>query len=272
MTDYDRGAYTPQSDAPLAFDARHSRGGGGGGGGMGGPSSATLIVSGVVLLLLIIALLVFYRSGVRRGDAAPQVVGTPITQTKSAPPASGQPAEPAVGLQVYKTEVAPPSEGRPAPTFTKPPEQPAARPAPTARDTTPTITSLEPPAADSTPPPKLRAAQANPDTGAPVAKAVKPARAVASAPAAQAKAATAAPGGVLVQIGAFSSAALAEKGWNDVAGLMPGAMAGKTKAVEQIEGKTPALYRAYVGGFASKIEAKTFCTSLEALGKHCFVK
>ena len=53
MSDYDRGAYTPQSDAPLAFDARQSRGGGGG----GGPSPMTLIISGVVLLLLVIALL-----------------------------------------------------------------------------------------------------------------------------------------------------------------------------------------------------------------------
>ncbi len=67
MTDQDRGAYTPQTDAPLAFDARRSGGSG------GGPAPMTLIVSAVVLLLLIIALLLFYRSGVRGAGQAPQV-------------------------------------------------------------------------------------------------------------------------------------------------------------------------------------------------------
>ena len=267
MTDYDRGAYTPQSDAPLAFDARQSRGGGGG----GGPSPMTLIISGVVLLALVIALLLFYRSGVRRGDEAPQVVGSPLTQTKAAPPASAQPADSGAGLQIYKTEVAPPSEGKTPPTFVPSPEQPAARPAPSERTTTPASTSVEPPASAG---PRLRTAQAEtPDTAEPppAAKPVKTAP-VKVAKAAAAPETGAAISGAVVQIGAFSSAALADKGWNDTAGLMPGAMAGKTKKVELITKNDQPFYRTYVGGFASKIEAQTFCSALKAAGKSCFVK
>lgn len=258
MSDYDRGAYTPQSDAPLAFDARQSRGGGGG----GGPSPMTLIISGAVLLLLVIALLIFYRSGVRRGDEAPQVVGSPLTQTKAAPPASAQPADPGAGLQVYKTEVAPPSEGKTPPTFVATPEQPAARPAPAQRETTPAVASVEPPASSG---PRLRTAQAE----APEAVPAAPAKVAKATPT---PAAATLAGGAMVQIGAFSSAALADKGWNDTAGLMPGAMAGKTKKVEFITKNDQPFYRTYVGGFASKIEAQTFCSALKAAGKSCFVK
>jgi cell division protein FtsN len=265
MSDYDRGAYTPQSDAPLAFDARQSRGGGGGG---GGPSPMTLIISGVVLLLLVIALLIFYRSGVRRGDEAPQVVGSPLTQTKAAPPASAQPVDPGAGLQVYKTEVAPPSEGKAPPTFVATPEQPAARPAPAQRETTPAVASVEPPASSA---PHLRTAQAETPQAVPAAPAkTAPAKVAKATPAPASTAAVA--GGAMVQIGAFSSAALADKGWNDTAGLMPGAMAGKTKKVEFITKNDQPFYRTYVGGFASKIEAQTFCSALKAAGKSCFVK
>ena len=268
MTDYDRGAYTPQSDAPLAFDARQSRGGGGGG---GGPSPMTLIISGVVLLLLVIALLLFYRSGVRRADEAPQVVGSPLAQTKAAPPASAQPVDAGAGLQVYKTEVTPPSEGKTPPTFVAKPEQPAARPAATTRDTTPTSSSADAPLSSA---PHLRTAQAEaPDTApAPAKAAVSIAKSTAAPSTAPAASTGAAVSGAVVQIGAFSSAALADKGWNDTAGLMPGAMAGKTKRVEFITKNDQPFYRTYVGGFASKIEAQTFCSALKAAGKSCFVK
>ena len=65
MTEQDRGAYTPQTDAPLAFDARYSRGSG------ERPLPMTLIVSGVVLVALIAALAFFYRSGVRGAGQPP---------------------------------------------------------------------------------------------------------------------------------------------------------------------------------------------------------
>ena len=70
----------------------------------------------------------------------------------------------------------------------------------------------------------------------------------------------------------FSSNALALKGWSDVATLMPGQMAGKSRKVEManVNGKT--FYRGFVGGFASKNAAQAFCASLTAAGKGCIVR
>ena len=78
--------------------------------------------------------------------------------------------------------------------------------------------------------------------------------------------------GAAVQIGAFSSAALADKGWSDTAQLLPGPMAGKTKAVQVVERDGKTFYRTSVGGFASKADAQAFCASLKAAGKSCIVK
>ena len=75
-----------------------------------------------------------------------------------------------------------------------------------------------------------------------------------------------------MQIGAFSSPAQADKGWNDVARLMPGDMVGRTKRVEPLVRDDKTLYRAYVGGFSSRAEATTFCGSLKATGRDCSVK
>jgi cell division protein FtsN len=91
----------------------------------------------------------------------------------------------------------------------------------------------------------------------------KPAAAAPSAPAA---------GEPLVQIGAFSSAALAEKGWNDTALVLPGKMAGKTSKVEKAERDGKTFYRAFVGGFSSHGEAVSFCAALKAAGKQCMVR
>ena len=90
--------------------------------------------------------------------------------------------------------------------------------------------------------------------------------------AAPAPAAASSPGGSLVQIGAFSSAALADKGWSDTAKVLPGAMAGKTKTVQVVQKDGHTFYRTSVGGFASRVEAASFCASLKAAGKTCIVK
>ncbi len=81
-----------------------------------------------------------------------------------------------------------------------------------------------------------------------------------------------APGEALVQIGAFSSAALAEKGWNDTAVVLPGRMAGKTSKVEKADRDGKTFYRAFVGGFASHADAVSFCMALKASGKQCMVR
>jgi cell division protein FtsN len=79
-------------------------------------------------------------------------------------------------------------------------------------------------------------------------------------------------GKAMVQIGAFSSAALAQQGWTDTAHLLPGQMAGKSRGVEETSKGGKTFYRAYVGGFASKAEAADFCAALKAKAKPCFVK
>jgi cell division protein FtsN len=81
------------------------------------------------------------------------------------------------------------------------------------------------------------------------------------------------PGGTyLVQIGAFSSAALADKGWNDAAALAPGAAAGKGKKVETVASGGKTLFRTSVTGFASRADADAFCSRLKAARKDCFVR
>jgi cell division protein FtsN len=98
---------------------------------------------------------------------------------------------------------------------------------------------------------------------------------MAAAPAAPTAAAAAPAGdaaGVRVQIGAFSSAALADRGWSDVAALMPGGMGGKGKHVEAVSKGAQTLYRTSVTGFSDRAAAAAFCDALKAKGKICFVK
>ena len=255
MTDHERGAYTPQNDGPLSFDARRSQGG-------GRPVPMTLMISGMVLVILLVGVVYFYRNGVRRPDQPPQVIGAPVGAVKAPPPAQEQPNDPAAGLQVYKSETAPLSQARPAPKFTPAPEQPAPRPAPRA------------PVAAQAPPPVQTLAQAPTAPSAPVAATpntfARPIRPLTPMPAPTAPASD--QGGASVQIGAFSSAALADKGWSDTAQLLPGPMAGKTKAVQVVERDGKTFYRTSVGGFASKADAQSFCASLKAAGKSCIVK
>jgi cell division protein FtsN len=76
----------------------------------------------------------------------------------------------------------------------------------------------------------------------------------------------------MVQIGAFSSQALAEKGWNDAARLAPGMAAGKGKSVQAVESGGKTVYRTAVTGFGSRADATAFCNALKAGGKDCFIR
>jgi cell division septation protein DedD len=250
MSDQDRGAYTPQHDTPLSFDARYSRGSG------ERPAPMTLIVSGVVLLVMIVGFAIAYRSGARHTGQAPQVVGTPVAETKAAASGGAESSDAAAGLQVYKTEGTPPNEMKAPATLAPPPEQPAPRPAPTKA-----VVQAD-----------LRPAQPGVTAPPPVAvmPATKPAKPPQTIDAAVDQSTS--ESGSVAQIGAFSSQALAEKGWNDVAALQPGKMAGKTKKVEVASRDGKTFYRAFVGGFASRSDASAFCASLVAAGKGCIVK
>lgn len=262
MSDQERGAYTPPTDAPLSFDARQPVRG-------SRPAPLTLIVSAVVLVLLVIAIVLFYRSGQRQPGDAPAVVGAPVGEMKALPPAEAQPVDPAAGLQIYQSED--PSTVPTAPNFTPPPEAPAARPAPMP---TAPITSapLPPPSAPAAAP-----AAKSPAASLPPAPASKAPSTPAAAPTPATKAAAtpapkAASGAAAVQIGAFSNQAQADKGWDDAAKIAPGLIAGKGKSVERIERNGSTLFRTSVTGFGSRGDAQAFCDALKAAGKNCFVK
>lgn len=272
MTDHDRGAYTPQTDAPLAFDARQQRGGGG-----GGRSPVALIVSAVVLLVLVGAIYMFYRGGVRGANEPPQPVGTPIGALKA--PAPPQPAktDETAALDVYKSAEAEPPVPQ-APAFAPPPEQPMARPTP--RPTLRVDKSDIPPigerlAVGPTRPAPLPPAAKAPAPKPPAARSIEDVLAAAPpAPKAPAKPAptpsASASGPAVVQIGAFSSEALAAKGWSDIAGAFSSDMAGKGRRVEAVPGST--LHRSLITGFASRDAAVAFCAKLKAASKSCIVK
>lgn len=297
MSDHERGAYTPPTDAPLSFDARQPVRG-------SRPLPITLIISILVLAGLAAAIFIFYRSGVRHAGQPPQGVGVPVGGMKAAPPPEAQPQDPAAGLQIYKTEGGKAaSEGAISPQFTAPPEQPQARPQPAAPTVVvtpaapvapaappPPASTLrpsipaQPPAAATpapaarveapAPKPALKAAPPPPKPApAPVAKAAPPPKpepkAVAAAPVPAAKAVAGVAG---VQIGAFSSQTLADKGWSDAVALAPGAAAGKGKSVEKVDKDGKTLFRTQVTGFASRADAQAFCDKLKAAGKACFVK
>jgi cell division septation protein DedD len=289
MTDQPRGAYTPQQDVPLQFDPRSpaSR----------RPMPMALIASGTLLVVLIAAVAMYYSRGVRGEGEPPRPVGEPVATLKSAPAATAQPADPD-GLDVSAPQNVP---GK-APVFAAAPEAPKPRPAPAAptKLTVQTLSAAEmgksesAPAIVATPSAKTAAVKAPavktvttaattvtpaPEVPAPpiakpvVAKAASAAKTPTPAP--EPKAATVAAtsaSGARVQIGAFSSAALADKGYSDVSALLSGSMSGKAKHVEPVQKDGATLYRTSVTGFADRASATAFCEALKAKGKICFVK
>lgn len=255
MSDYNRGAYTPPShDAPLAFDARRPVRG-------GSPAPVTLIISALVLVVLIAGAWFIYRDGFRGAGDAPKAVGTPVAESKTAPKAEDQPTDPTDKLVIYSGE-----EGEAPPAYAPAPEQPLPRPeAPVVAKAPVTPVEAGPALKPALP------------ASAPKATPTPPPAKVATAPAVPAPKtppppAKAAGGSFLVQIGAFSSASLADKGWNDAAALAPGAAAGKGKKVETVESGGRTLYRTSVTGFGDRASAQAFCDRLKAAGKSCFVR
>jgi hypothetical protein len=79
-------------------------------------------------------------------------------------------------------------------------------------------------------------------------------------------------GGPVVQIGAFSSAALSDQGYADVSRIMVGQMVGKAKHVMTVDHGGATLFRTWVSGFATRAQAEAFCAGLKAHSKPCFVK
>lgn len=249
MSDSDRGAYTPPTDSPLTFDARRPVRGGGG-------NSSTLMISAVILALLVAgAGFWLYKDGQRGAADEPRPVGAVVATAKAPAPAQAQPEDESAGLQIYKQDDLAAS----TPTFAPGPEAVQPRAAPQAQPAIPVESAA------------LRPAQPAPTR--PVAAPPQPAQVAVATPKPAAPVAPKAAGGAaMVQIGAFSSEALADRGWNDAATVAPGLAAGKGKRVEAIDRDGKILYRTSVTGFSTRAEAQTFCERLKGAGKSCFVK
>ncbi len=281
MSDYDRGAYTPQTDAPLAFDARPARG--------RRPMPMALMGSAFILLVLLAAVLMTYRHGVRAPGGAPSTVGEPVAAVKTAPPPDAQAKLGGSNLDVYVAENTPPTAPASQPSFAPAPEEPAARPAPKPAETTPvqsapirTVPSVPATTPTAPAPAKPTAVAAAPAKAAPAVVAAAPVKPAApAAPAKPVTVATATPapaaaaatgGAALVQIGVFSTSARADTGWAEVVAAFPTQLRDKTKKVESLEQGGRTLYRSSIAGFASKASAQAFCDTLKASGRACVVR
>ena len=274
MTDRDYGFQDDGPEPPLKMDDhREPR--------RRGPAPVTLIVSVLLLVLVTGAVAYLYRGGPKGSGDGPQPLGAPLGDVRIAAPPQPAAQDATAGLSIAKDDPTAASAG--APNFAPPPEQPM--PAAGAAQATPSA-SLPPPPPPPPPPEPMKAAAppATPSGGAPPSstKAITPAvtRPAATAapkltPAQSAASAMEAPaamkGAAIVQIGAFSSRALADKGWSAAAAAAPGAMAGKGEQVVEVakEGKT--LYRTSITGFTSRDQAQALCDRLKSAGGTCIV-
>jgi len=270
MSDHDR--YTPPTD-PFAFQPRAPV--------RSGPAPVTLIASALVLLAAVGAVYFVYQGGVRRHGEPPASVGAPVGEIKTPAPAATN--ETSGGLVVDRSDEASQVSNAAALTFAPPPETPK----PIQAVAGPALRLAEPPpgarpAATTTP--AAMAPVENPPAGRAPAK---PAGSMTiasltdaalkdrgdSAPQPVNPVAASGPAGPAVaQIGAFSSAALAADGWQDVARMEAAAMSGKGKRFEPVQRGSETFYRAYVTGFDSRSAADAFCARLRTAGHACFVK
>jgi cell division protein FtsN len=265
MSDPDRRSDRQGPERPLAFDKQRRKK-------PRGPVPVTLILS--VLLLVVVAggVAYMYRSGPRGANDAPQPLGTPLRDVRAPAEPQAKAPEPGDGLTISKDEPAGASDKAGAPpTFAPPPEEPVTRPSGPAATPPPP----PPPEGSETP----ARTQAEDDKSDPIGRQIAKAdrRPGAPAPAARAdKAETHVGrdegGPVVVQIGAFSSARLADKEWSNAAAVAPGAMAGKGKRVVAVNKDGETLYRTAITGFANRDQALALCDRLRDAGGHCFVR
>ena len=233
-----------------------------------GPAPVMLIISVLVLAVMVAGVVWLYRGGSRGPGDAPQPVGVPLRDVRVAAPPQPRPADPAAGLSIYKDNSAPPA----SPTFAPGPEQPGPRPGAVAAPApaTDAIGALAVSSAPDAKPQKLARADVKPPVHA-----VAPPKEAPKATPGDAKTtpdAAAAAGPAEVQIGAFSTRAMADEAWTADAAAAPGAMAGRSKRVTQIERDGRTLYRVSITGFASHEAAAALCGRLKAAAHSCIVR
>jgi hypothetical protein len=303
MTDTDRGVYTPYSRDELAFDPREAR--------RRRPVPLTLMASAFVLVALGGAAVMFYQSGVRGRNEPPRAVGTQVGSIKTPPTQDAKPVDPALDVYVVDRnepgadqptytpgpEQPQPRDAVPAAVEPPPATTPAAKPVVAANayqavDAAPDA-DAPPPAKPAKVAKKVVVADTTPakadtlephawvtggaDVATPVAAPVKAKDAAKAKVAAKGKdakadkAAAVAGGSEAVQIGAYSSKALAEQEFAKVRGGFGKFVSGRSTHVESVKHGSATLYRAAFTGF-SKHQAQAFCGALKAAGRACIVK
>jgi hypothetical protein len=267
MSDYDRGPYTPPSDR-LAFDPREPVR-------SGGPAPVTLIVSGVILAAIIGGVVALYHGGLKHKPGPPATVGQPAPTADAGNAAAPPPAQLTIDRSDNALAAAPPAQlaatnSAPLAAVPGPPPaapaaaRPAAGPAPirTAAVQAPAAPTTAPATPAKPPKPLTIASLADAAVRAPA-----PLRPALHAPAAPSPGA--APAGFWAQIGAFSTSALADKGWTEIAAFDHHDMAGKGKQVESTTHDGRTFYRTVVTGFSSEAAAQAFCKKLTDAHKPC---
>ncbi len=299
MSDSDRGAYSPYGRDDLAFDPRSSQ--------RRRPFPLTLAVSGVVLVVMGGAAVMYYQSGVRGPNDPPRAIGTPVGKIKTAANGQALPTSDPTAMDVYVEDKNAPAATTGAPVYVPDPEQPQpraalpaapvtaaplapARPAalpvkaqPTKTQTAkaPAYASIDEAVAASATDAPAKPVKPKPVTriaAKPVALAAAPAKGkpdpkpAALAKKADDKALADAKGGnAAVQIGAFSSKALADAEFGKVKGAFAKFVAGKGHHVDSVQRGSATLWRAAYTGF-SKPQAQAFCGALKAAGRACIIK
>jgi len=256
MSDPDHGFDRRGGEPPLTIDNRRQPR-------SGGPAPVALVVSIVLLAIVGGAVAFMYRSGARSPDGPPEPLGAPLGDVRAPAPPQATTSDPGAGLTISRDDA---NTAAGATTLAPPPEQPLPPQAPVA-----------PPAA--TAPSTGRDASAGNAVVSPPAtpKAAKPPQTIdglvaSTVTADRAKAAAPADGQFVIQIGAFSSEALADKEWSKAAAVAPGDMAGKGKRVVAVATDSGALYRTSITGFTRREEATALCARLKAAGGSCFVR
>jgi len=206
-----------------------------------------------------------YRGGIRHRSDGPATIGEPVNDMRTAAPLDATNAPPsALVIDKSDNSVAPPpplaAAAPPAAAVPAPPP-----PAPIATVPGPAPAPPAPQAAATPAPPKPLTIASLADAA--VAHGHAPLR-----PAIAAEPGTPPAGTAWAQIGAFSTAALADKGWNEIAHFDPTGMAGKGKQVQPTSHNGATFYRTIVTGFPSHAAAVAFCAKLTAAHKPCITR
>jgi cell division septation protein DedD len=78
--------------------------------------------------------------------------------------------------------------------------------------------------------------------------------------------------GLLVQIGALPSQALALQTWDTASSKLPEPLDRKNLRVQPIQKDGKTLYRALIAGFSSRDDAAALCATLKEKGVACFIR